>query len=192
MATETKKANSLITAKVLEETFEVTLKLPVGITFTVLDTGEVGLDLRKVSAANLAYAVVHGFGQRIPDAAAITTTDKDGTVIPKDERTRIKYEKMNEVCVHYESGSVEWAMKARGDGAGARSITLEAIARVKGCTYDEAKAKVEAHAEVHKIDSKKALAELRKSAKVQEAIAAIRAEREAAPDERVDEILNNL
>lgn len=148
--------------------------------FTVLGQGTVELDLNKVSAANLARAAVHGFNQRVPDAAAIGVTDKDGEVIPRDERTRIKYERMNDLCRFYESGTEEWGRKAAaGEGSG-RSITIEAIAKVKSLTYEDAEALVAKHADVSfKGDRKKALAQLRQATKVAQAILDIRAEREA-------------
>lgn len=166
------KANSIITSK-YDEARNV-------LVFTVLGQGDVELDLNKVSAANLARAAIHGMNQRIPDAAAIGMTDKDGEIIPKDERTRIKYERMNDLCRFYESGTEEWGRKrAEGEGSG-KSLTIEAIARVKGLTYEEAEALVQRHADtVLKGDRKKALAQLRQAQKVVEAMAAIRSERDA-------------
>lgn len=181
MATETKKANSIITTSIPnpEDTFEVTIKLPKVLRFKVLDQGDVDLDLPKVSKENVAYAVIHGFGQRIPDAAAIGTTDKDGMVIPKAERTRIKFEKMNEVCVHYESGTAEWDRRAESGGGGSRSLTLEAIAKVKGVEYAEAERLAQVHADMHfEGDRKKALAHLATGKRVAEAMSEIRAERD--------------
>lgn len=183
------KSNSIITSR-YDEARNV-------IIFTVVGQGDLKLDLGKVSKANLARAAIHGFNQRIPDAAALGVTDKDGAVIPRDERTRIKFRRMEELCLHYESGTEEWGRKGTGDGGGSRSITIEAIARVKGLSYEEAAEKVKVHADTCLGgDTKKALAQLRKAAAVQEMITAIRAERDAkrilAGENPADDILNDL
>lgn len=154
--------------------------------FTVLGEGDVELDLNKVHADNMARAAIHGFNQRIPDAAAIGVTDAEGNVIPKAERTRIKYERMNDLCRHYESGTAEWSRKGDGSGGG-RSITVEAIARVKGVDYATADGMVDRHAgAVCGGDRKKALAFLATGTKVAAAIVDIRNERAAAKGVSVD------
>ncbi len=167
------------------------------LTFTVLGEGNLELDLSKVHASNLAHAAVHGFNQRIPDAAAIGTLDADGNVIPKGDRNRLKYERMAELIAHYESGTEEWSRVGSGGGGG-KSLTIEAIARAKGWEYDRACASVTAHAEaMFAGDRKKALANLREtSAKVQTAMAEIRAESAAAKAAlsagAADDALNNM
>lgn len=168
------KANSIITSAYDEERNVLV--------FTVLGEGDVELDLNKVHEANMRRAAIHGWNQRIPDAAAIGTTDKDGVVIPKAERTRIKFERMNELCRHYESGTEEWSRKGDGSATGGgRSITLEAIARVKGWDYQKAADMVEVHAKMHfGGDTKKALAFFRTGEKVKAAMQAIRDERALA------------
>jgi hypothetical protein len=161
------------------------------ITFTVKGQGDMTLDLNKVSKENLARAVVHGFNQRIPDAAAIGRTDADGKIIPEDERTRIKWERMNELCVHYESGTTEWSRK--GEGGPSRVLTIEAIARVKGITYEDAEAIVDKHAEMHKMERKAALADIRKkSAKTVAMMDTIRDERRAAKGDQTDLTADDL
>jgi len=165
------KANSIITSAYNAERNTIT--------FTVLGYGDVELDLNKVSAENFARAAIHGFNQRIPDAAAIGTLDADGNVIPKAERTRIKYERMNDLCRFYESGTTEWSRV--GQGGGSRSITIEAIARCKDWTYETAEDEVTRYAErKFNGDRKKALAKLGGDPLVREAIREIRAERDAA------------
>lgn len=172
------KANSIVTSS-YDEGRNV-------ITFSVLDVGDVELDLNKVHEANMRRAAIHGWNQRIPDAAAIGVTDKDGNVIPKAERNRIKYERMNELCAHYESGTEEWNRRASGEGNGGKSLTLEAIARWKGISYEEAEALVEKHAEIHKMDKKAALAFFRTGTKTKAAMQEIRDERATKSAPKVD------
>lgn len=152
------------------------------ITFTVLDVGECELDLNKVAEANMRRAAVHGWNQRIPDAAAIGVADKEGNVIPRAERNRIKYERMNELCRHYESGSEEWSRRGPSIGGGApEGLTLLAIMRVKGCALEVAEGFVKEHADMHhKGDTKAALAFLRTGRRVKEAMQAIKDERALA------------
>lgn len=181
------KSNSVITHAVSADGKRVV--------FTVLGHGDVELDLTKVSAECMQQAAIHGWIQRISDAAAIERADKDGNIIPTAELTRIKYERMNDLCTHYESGTTEWKRNGGGDGSGARSLTILAIARVKEVDYARAEEMVGRHAEMHtKGDRKKALALLRKSAKVQAAMQEIRDERasRAASDVDVDAMLNEM
>lgn len=175
------KSNSIVTHAVSEELISLTIVVPKTLTFFVKDNGDVSLDLSKVSPENMGRACMHGWLQRLPDAAAISRTDADGNFIPEATRTRMKKEGINDLCIHYESGTTEWSRKPSGDGSGNRSITIEAIARVKGRDYDAAKIFVEEHAKMHNGgDTKKALAFLRTGKRVAEAIIAIRNERAAA------------
>ncbi len=179
------KANSIITSR-----FDTDRNT---IIFTVKDQGDVELDLSKVHEDNMRQAAIHGWNQRIPDAAAIGRTDKDGRIIPEAERTRIKFERMNELCRHYESGTDRWNRTAEGDGSGGRALTIEAIARVQGIAYAEAVRRVEALAEhKHGGDTKAALAVLRKAGAIQAAMAEIRAEREPKTDLNAEEMLSEL
>lgn len=151
------KANSIITSRFDEERNIIV--------FTVLGEGEVELDLTKVSPANMARAAVHGWNQRIPAAAAIGVTDKDGTIIPKAERTRIKYERMNDLCRFYESGTEEWARRAAGGGGG-RSLVIEAIAALRDVTYESVSEHLDREALRLNVTRPKLLASLRADAEI--------------------------
>lgn len=188
------KSNSIVTTRQSDEMFDVTIRVPKTLYFAVEAVGETELDLESVSASNMSRACVHGWFQRVPDGAAISATDKDGNIIPKVERSRIKFERMGELCVHYESGTEEWSRVSSGGGGG-KSLTVEAIARVYACSYDEAVAKVEAHATAkYAGDVKVALAKLRGSAKVQAAMLEIKTERMPAAkvdvQAELDELMN--
>jgi hypothetical protein len=193
------KSNSIVTSVIPEGTpmIDLTVRVPASILFQVLNQGEIGFDLTKVSPENHGRALLHGWNQRIPDAAAIGRTDEDGNHIPEAERTRIKAERMNDLCIHYESGTEEWSRRKEGDGTGGRSLTIEGIARAKGIEYEEAIGFVDQHAEMHKLDRKAALADIRKkSEKVRTAMAAIRLERATKAAERVtvsgDDLLDEM
>lgn len=161
------KSNAIVTHSVAEDGV---------ITFEVLGVGKLRFDPAAVAPVNRRRAEMHGWIQRIVDAAAIGVTDSEGNIIPKEERTRMKYHAMNEIIIHYESRSEEWSRV--GSGGGARSLTIEAIARVQGIEYDAAVEMVERHAEKkYDGDTRKALNKLRQAEAVQKAMSAIRAER---------------
>lgn len=163
------KSNSLITSTYDEEMNTLI--------FNVLGVGEIKLDLNRVHTNNINRAAIHGFNQRIPDSAAIPKRDKNERLIPERERTQMKFERMKDLRDFYESGTPEWSRVSEGGGGGGKSITLEAIARWRNCTYEEAQARVEQHAEMHKMDMKAALAFFRTGAKTKNAIQEIRDER---------------
>lgn len=145
MATESKRVNA-ITAKAADETFELIISLPKSITFDVAGTGDVALDLEKVHGANMSRALVRGWYERFKDAAAVNRADGDGNIIPSSEHARIKYERMNDLAIHFESGAGEWSRKGDGTGVGSRAIAVEAFARRHGCAYNEAKERIERRA----------------------------------------------
>lgn len=179
------KSNSIITS-VYDEERNV-------IKFTVLGQGDVELDLNKVAESNMRRAAIHGWNQRIPDAAAIGRADAEGEIIPETERTRMKFERMNDLCRHYESGTEEWNRKGTGGGGGGKSLTIEAMAEVRGIEYDEAAALAQRHADtMYKGDLKKALAFFRTGAKIAEAMRQIKLARMAAPAVNPDDVLAEM
>lgn len=149
--------------------------------------------LDKAHKDNVIRAALVGYAQtRLVDAAAIGMEDEDGNIIPKDQRVAMKRAAIEELISHYETGTSEWSRKGTG-GGGFGSITLEAIARVKGIEYAEAEAMVKKYAEAKfGGDTKKTLAELRKGEQVSKAILAIRAERMPAPKADADAMLDEL
>lgn len=163
------------------------------VTFQVRGMTDLVLHMAKVHEANRQRAALVGMAQvRIVDAAAIGMTDDDGNIIPAEARTRMKHERMAALIAHYESGTDQWS-RVREGGFGGLSITIEAIARVKGVEYDAAKAMVaEFAAKKYNGDTKKALAFLREGKQVSEAIMAIRAERAPAPKADADAALGEL
>ena len=153
------------------------------------------LNMDKLHPDIIRRAALVGMAQvRIIDAAAIGSADKDGTIIPRSERLRMKRERMEALIVHYESGTAEWTRKASGGGTGGeRSITIQAIARVKSVSYAEAEAMVQRTAErAFGGDTKKALAHLRTAEAIAEAIRAIRAERTTSTGINADDLLGEM
>lgn len=179
MNTETKKSNSVVTV----DREGTVLK------FTVIGVGQLQLDTAAMHADNIANAILHGMEQRVRDAAAIARDKDTGqSATPAD-----KYAAMQQLVEHYASGSPEWTIK-RGEGSGgAKSITIEAIARAKDCDYQTAEDMVNRFAMAKFADDRKtALRELAKTPSVQAAIAAIRAERMPKPKADGDAMLMEL
>lgn len=163
------------------------------ITVDVRGVGILTLDLSKVHASNKEYAAFHGFKQRLVDAAALSADTATGKPATPQE----KYDAIRLVVEHLNSGAEAWN-RSGGEGAG-RSITVEAIMRVKGYkTYEEAEKMVEDFAAKPVAgggfdgDTKKALAFLRTGARVMEAMDAIRKERATAPVIDADKALAEL
>lgn len=177
---ETKKANSVVT---VERDGTVLI-------YTVLGVGQLRLDTATMHPDNIAAAVLHGMEQRIRDAAAIARDKETGASATPQQ----KYDAMQQLVEHYASGSPDWTIKrAEGSGGGARSITIEAIARVKQCDYATAESMVDRLA-MSKFgnDRKVALRQLANTPAVQSAMLAIRAERMPKPKADGDTLLGEL
>ena len=176
---ETKrKSNSVVTVQQTET----------GLTFDVIGAGSFVLDMGKLHSDVRQRAAFHGMKQRIADAAAIARDQSTGQSATPAE----KYAAMKALADHYMTGTAEWSRRGEG-GGGAKSITIEAIARVQGVDYATAEDAVTRLA-MRKFDNDRAAAlrELAKSPKVQSAIAAIRAERIPKSDINADALLTEL
>lgn len=155
--------------------------------FDVMGAGRLAFDVSNANAACRQHAEMHGWKQRISDAAAMSRDPETG----KPATAQEKLAAMRELVEHYESGSAEWSRV--GGGGGGRSLTVEAIARVKGCDYDAAEAAVAKFAgEKYEGDTKKALAYLRQGERVAAAMEAIRRERAPQPKLDADKALADL
>lgn len=99
------KSNSVITHAVTTDWDNIT--------FSVKNAGEIVLDLEKVNPKLHKMAVVHGFIQRISDAAAIPRD----TVTGKSATPQEKFDAMAKLVAHYESGTPEWS-RVRESGEG--------------------------------------------------------------------------
>lgn len=163
------------------------------VTFQVKGHNDIVLDIAKLHPDIVKRAALAGMAQvRIVDAAAVGMTDDEGNIIPESRRIDLKYTRMEELVNHYHTGTSEWSRKGSG-GGGFGSITIEAIARVKGIEYAEAEAMVALLAkDKFEGDTKKTLAFLRTGGKVMKAIQEIRAERQPAAKIDADAALDEL
>lgn len=84
------------------------------IRFSVKDAGELVLDVAQVNAANRARAEMHGFVQRVSDAAAMARDSKTGASATPQQ----KYEAMKRLVEHYASGAEEWSPARVTEGVG--------------------------------------------------------------------------
>lgn len=164
------------------------------VSFEVLGHSTLTLDLSKVHPDNVKRAALVGFAQvRVVDAAAVGMEDDEGNIIPAAERIAMKHARMKALIEHLESGTAEWSRRGTGDGSGARSITIEAIAQVKGWTYEVALAEVDKYAAAKFGGKRKdCLSHMRKAADVGVAILAIRAARMPTPKIDADNALAEL
>lgn len=111
------RSNSVITTEV---------NASVGtIVFNVRGAGALTLHMERVSAGNKAYAALHGFKQRISDAAAIERNSETGLPASPGD----KLAAMRALVEHYESGSPEWATRvARTASEG--GLLLQSLVRI--------------------------------------------------------------
>jgi hypothetical protein len=161
------KVNSTITHAVVDGKLE----------FTILGAGKIVFDPNKVSAANRARAMVHGFIQRISDGGAVSRADAEGRIIPAEQLAAARFERMSAITAHLESGSDDWNIRApaaRGVDAG---LTIRAMIRAGlAADVDAANGLVDRLATKRDVDRAAALRVWATSDKVAKAIAEIRAD----------------
>lgn len=157
------------------------------LTFDVRGAGVFVFDTAKVHADNMAKAAMHGWKQRLSDAAALSRNADNGQPASPAE----KLAAIQSLGNWYMEGGAEWARV--GGGGGGLSITIEAIAAIKGVEYDAAEGYVADFAKrKFEGDTKKALAFLREGKRVAEKIAELRAARAPAPKVDADNALDEL
>ena len=181
------KANQQVEPIINLEAGTVTMR------FADPDLADVTLFVRDQVHANMReYAAYVGFANvRLADGGAVERMDKKtGRVRTDAEMLRMKWERINRLADHYNSGIDQWRLVVAAEGAAETGLTVEAIARARGITVAEADAQVSALAEKRGEDRKTILAALRSAEPVAEAIDAIRAERRAKAPKKAD--ANNL
>lgn len=89
------------------------------ITWSVKDAGTLALHLDMVHTSNMLRAAIHGFVQRISDAAAIARDSETG----KSATPAEKFQAMKRLVDHYASGAAEWSLVREGGGTRATSGT---------------------------------------------------------------------
>jgi hypothetical protein len=155
-----------------------------GIVFTVGDAGTVAFDYRKAGASNREQAEVHGWVQRISDAAAMSRTDEDGKIVPEKERNTLKLARMRALAAFYEEGGDEWSRVGVGGPKG--GLLLRALVRLyPQKTFDQVVAFLD------KLTAKEQ-ARLRGTQKVRDMIETIRAEGADSSAVDTEELLAQL
>ena len=108
------------------------------LTIDVTGVGQLQLAMRDVSPANATYAMLHGFKQRVIDAAALSRDPDTGRSATAEE----KFTAMQTLVNHYASGTSDWSVRVAGDGAGRESgITIRAVAQVQGTDVETMRAR---------------------------------------------------
>ena len=102
--------------------------------FTFEGLDPLSFDAGKASAANRAYAEMHGWQARIGDMAAIPKQDAKGNVVKVTEEMRRAAVEAG--IRFYEAGGTDWNMK--GTRAPTFNPQIQKIAAAKGISYDEA------------------------------------------------------
>lgn len=180
------KANSQVTHAFDAATNELTIK--------VTDAGNHVLRLNAVSATCRNRAAVHGFIQRVVDAAAIPSEPiavadpkaadpvaEKARVAAYNEALRIsravrKSGLMGRLVEHYNTGSDEWSPAREAGVIGLDGILLRAVMEVTGKDEPAVRALIATQAATHKVTERAYLAKLGTGAKVAEVANRMRAE----------------
>lgn len=149
--------------------------------FAFTGVGEFVFDPDTCSAENRARAMIHGFEQRIRDAAALSVDRDTG----KSASPAAKFEAAKRISDHLTSGATEWNLKAapaarkaapaaRGTDSGTIII---AMMRALSKEVDEVEAILVATQDKRRLDRAGALKTWEESKQVAAEILAIKAER---------------
>lgn len=160
------------------------------LTFTFTGVGEFKFDPDKVSAENRARAMIHGFEQRIRDAAALSVDRDTG----RSASAETKFDAAKRIADHLMSGTTEWNLKPAASTGVDAGLTLMAIMRVFKKTLDEAETVLAATMTKKEIDRTAALKLWAGSKQVAAAILTIKTERLQSTedaDELLDEIMGD-
>lgn len=168
-------------AKLIETSINVANQI---LAITVAGEGTLNLSMKDVSPACATYAMLHGFKQRICDAAALSRDETTGaSATPAD-----KYAAMERLVQHYASGAESWSLAERAaGGAPSEGLTIAAMKRVwPDRNADELIAGIMTKRGVERRAALKLFAD---SDKVAAAIATIKAERAAVnADDLIEEL----
>lgn len=93
------------------------------IIFTVLNAGDITLDVAATHQTIREQAMYHGFVQRISDQAAMSRDTETG--LPATALD--KFQAMQKLVEHYMTGTAEWRMTGGGGGSRAGSMLIEAL-----------------------------------------------------------------
>ena len=122
------------------------------ISFRVVGNGNTHtFDMGKAHSANVAYAALHGFKQRLVDNTAISKTNADGSIRSAATMAKLREEALLEMIQHYESGVERWNIREPGKGAPRKPVfdtelVIRAAVALTGKEYAEVRAHVERRA----------------------------------------------
>lgn len=106
------------------------------ITFTFEGLDPVVFSAEKVSAENMDYAILHGFGARIGDNAALNAKDAPGGKVTEAMRRAAVVEMVD---FYHDAANKDWNMKPSARKP-VFNPHIQAIADKLGKSYDEAAA----------------------------------------------------
>ena len=161
--TDKKRVNSIITVSRFDNK----------LTFAFAGVGQFVFDPDKVSAENRARAMMHGFEQRIRDAAALSVDRETG----KSATAQAKHDAALRIAEHLMSGSTEWAIRVAVSAGPDAGLTLQAMMRALGKSLDDVEAVIAATMTKREIDRAAALKLWANSKQVAQAILDIKRER---------------
>lgn len=161
--TDKKRVNSIITVSRFDNK----------LTFAFAGVGQFTFDPDKVSAENRARAMMHGFEQRIRDAAALSVDRETG----KSATPQAKHDAALRIAEHLMSGSTDWAIRVAASSGPDAGLTLQAMMRALGKSLEEVEAILTATMTKREIDRAAALKLWAGSKQVAQAILDIKRER---------------
>jgi hypothetical protein len=175
--TEKKRANSIINVSRFDNK----------LTFAFTGVGQFTFDPDRVSAENRAHAMMHGFEQRIRDAAALSVDRDTG----KSATPQAKFDAAKRIVDHLMSGATEWNLKPSAGGGFDAGLVILAMTRVLSKAVDEIEPILAATMAKRGVDRTGALRVWAESKQVAAAILAIKTER-LAKDTDADDLLDEI
>lgn len=153
--------------------------------FTVAGVGVIELNIPNIAPANRAKAELHGWKQRVSDAAAIPCNPDTGKPATPAE----KFAAMSAIVEHYNSGSADWSIKRAEGGRDTGAIVVQALANLKGKSIEEMARQIGELAARSGVEPAAIIKRLAGNADVIREVAAIRAARVGVD---ADDLLSEL
>lgn len=125
----------------------------------VLHAGTVRFDPEKVHEDNRTWAEYHGWIQRLSDGAAKSRNPETGAPATPEE----KMAAVQRLADHYMSGTDQWNLTAVAGVGADDSITVRAVAEVKGITPERVRELLEVRAKALNVTVAKVLYAIRTS-----------------------------
>ena len=172
-----KRANSIITVTRWDNKLK----------FAFTGVGDFTFDPDKVSAENRARAMVHGFEQRVRDAAALSVDRDTG----KSATAQAKFDAAKRIADHLMSGATEWNLKPAATGGLDAGLVIMAIMRVFRKSLDEAETVIATTMSKKGIERTAALKLWANSKQVAAAMLEIKTER-LSTTEDADDLLDEI